>query len=317
MIAPFRMFCLLPQLMRNETPGSGERRRQIKSISHSPYLRDPAMSITLTYRGESSIPVEIEGLTPDWAWDKPLVDIERFKIFHGNRKVPLAEMFSVAGDAGDKRFRFEGNLTGVHWIGAHMRTGQIYVHGPAGRHVGSELRGGEIHVEADAGGWVGCEMRGGLIHVHGNADHFVGAAYRGSAQGMRGGTIIVDGNAGNEIGHSMRNGVIAIGGQAGNMIGFNMTGGTVLVLGDAGIRAGAGMHGGTIALFGPTRPSLLPSFRFDRTGKPDELVTNLREFLGKAAQPFAKVLSDELEVYVGDQIAEGTGEIYMRPPTTV
>ena len=199
------------------------------------------MSITLTYRGETTLPVEIEGLTPDWAWDKPLAQIEQFEIFHGNRKVPLAEMFSVAGDAGDKRFDFEGNLAGVHWIGAHMRSGQIHIHGPAGRHLGSELRGGEIHVEGDASDWIGCEMRGGLIHVQGNAGHQVGAAYRGSAQGMRGGTIIVDGNAGNEIGLLMKAGVIAIGGQAGDMIGFNMTGGTVLVLGNAGIRPGAGM----------------------------------------------------------------------------
>ena len=215
------------------------------------------MPIKLTYRAETSVPVEIEGLTPDWACDKSLAEIERFEIFHGNRKLPLAEMFTVAGDASDKRFDFEGNLSGVHWIGAHMRSGQIHVHGPAGRHVGSEMRGGEIRVEGDAGGWVGCEMRGGLIHVQGNAGHLVGAAYRGSAKGMTGGTILVDGDAGNEIGLSMQQGIIAIGGAAGDMLGFNMTDGTMLVLGDGGIRAGAGMHGGTIALLGPTPPPVL------------------------------------------------------------
>src|SRR5436189_5450073 len=89
-----------------------------------------AMSLTLTYRGETPVPVEIEGLTPDWACSKSLAEIERFEIFHGNRKIPLAEMFTVAGDAGDRRIDFEGNLSGVHWIGAHMRTGQIYIHGP-------------------------------------------------------------------------------------------------------------------------------------------------------------------------------------------
>ena len=47
------------------------------------------MSIKLTYRGETSVPVEIEGLTPDWACDKSLAEIERFEIFHGNRKLPL------------------------------------------------------------------------------------------------------------------------------------------------------------------------------------------------------------------------------------
>jgi formylmethanofuran dehydrogenase subunit C len=270
------------------------------------------MAITLTYLGKTSVPVEIEGLTPDWASGKSLTDIERFEIFHGNRKVPLAEMFSVTGDAGDKRFDFEGNLSGVHWIGAHMRTGQIYIHGPAGRHLGSELRGGEIHVEGAAGGWVGCEMRGGFIHVQGDAGHLVGAAYRGSAQGMRGGVIVVDGNAGNEIGLSMQQGTIAIGGEAGDMIGFNMTDGTILVFSDAGIRAGAGMHGGTIGLLGPTPPPILPSFRFDRMAKPEKLVAVLRDLHGTGLRSEESLLPAEVDVYVGDLVADGIGEIYLR-----
>ena len=82
-------------------------------------------------------------------------------------------MFAVTGDAGDKRFDFEGNLAGVHSDRRPHAAGQIHVHGPAGRHIGSEMRGGEIHIEGDAGDWVGCEMRGGLIHVQGNAGHLV------------------------------------------------------------------------------------------------------------------------------------------------
>ena len=270
------------------------------------------MAIKLTYRAETSVPVEVEGLTPDWACDKSLAEIERFEVFHGNRKLPLAEMFAVAGDASDKRFDFEGDLSGVHWIGAHMRSGTIFVHGPAGRHVGSELRGGEIRVEGDAGGWVGCEMRGGLIHVQGNAGHLVGAAYRGSAKGMTGGMILVDGNAGNEIGLSMQQGVIAIGGEAGDMLGFNMTDGTVLVIGNSGIRAGAGMHGGTIGLFGPTPPPVLPSFRFDRTTRPEKLVALLRELRDKGLRMDESLLPDDVDVYVGDLVVEGTGEMYLR-----
>src|SRR5688572_16814723 len=80
-------------------------------------IQYPAMPLKLTYRAETPIPVEIEGLTPDWACDKSLAEIERFEIFHGNRKLPLAEMFVVAGDPADKRLDFEGNLSGVHWIG--------------------------------------------------------------------------------------------------------------------------------------------------------------------------------------------------------
>jgi formylmethanofuran dehydrogenase subunit C len=270
------------------------------------------MSIKLTYRAETSVPVEVEGLTPDWACDKSPSEIERFEIFHGNRKLPLAEMFGVAGDASDKRFDFEGNLSGVHWIGAHMRTGKIFVHGPAGRHIGSELRGGEIRIEGNAGGWVGCEMRGGLIHVQGDAGHLVGAAYRGSAKGMTGGTILVNGNAGNEIGLSMQQGMIAIAGEAGDMLGFNMADGTVLVIGNIGIRAGAGMHGGTIGMFGPTPPPVLPSFRFDRTTQPEKLVAFLRELRDKGLLMDESLLPNDVDVYVGDLVAEGTGEIYLR-----
>jgi formylmethanofuran dehydrogenase subunit C len=272
------------------------------------------MPLTLTYRGETSIPVEIEGLTPDWAADKSLAEIERFEIFHGNRKIPLAELFTIAGDAGDRRFDFEGNLAGVHWIGAHMRTGQIFIHGPAGRHIGSEMRGGEIRVEGDAASWVGCEMRGGFIHIQGNTEHLVGAAYRGSARGMRGGTIIVDGNAGNELGLSMQNGVIAIGGNAGEMIGFNMAGGAIIVLSSAGARPGAGMRAGLIALLGPPPPPILPSFRLDRSAAPEKVTALLQEFHQKGWKPVNAPLPAEVDIYTGDLIAEGTGEIYVGKP---
>ena len=270
------------------------------------------MSITLTYRGETSLPVEIEGFVSDWACDKSLAEIERFEVFHGNRKVALAELFSISGDAADKRIDFEGDLGGVHRIGAQMRSGEIHVHGSAGRHLGSELRGGAIVVDDDAADWVGCEMRGGRIQIRGSAGNFVGAAYRGSPQGMRGGTIIVEGDVGTEAGWSMADGVVAVGGAAGAMVGFNMVGGTVLVLGDAGARPGAGMAGGKIALFGADPPAVLPSFRLDRTEKPEQLAPIVKELGEPMAMRFALELAKEMTVYVGDQLAEGTGEIYLR-----
>jgi formylmethanofuran dehydrogenase subunit C len=270
------------------------------------------MSLRLSYFAETSVPVEIEGLTPGWAYDKTLADIERFEIFHGNRKLPLAEMFRVAGDPADRQFDFEGNLAGVHWIGAHMAAGRINIHGPAGRHAGSEMQGGEIHVEGDAGGWVGAEMHGGLIHVRGNAGHLVGAAYRGSAKGMTGGTILVDGDGGNEIGLSMRRGMIAIGGSAGDMIGFNMHAGTVLVLGECGIRAGAGMRRGTICLLG-SPPPLLPTFRYACNARLQVLSLMLRDLRERGLSVDEAHLDSEVELYNGDLVALGRGEIYLRP----
>lgn len=270
------------------------------------------MTLKLIYQGETSVPVEIEGLTPDWACDKSLAAIEHFEIFHGNRRIPIAEMFRIQGDAGDKQFEFEGNLAGVHWIGAQMASGRIRVNGPAGRHVGSEMRGGEIHVEGNSGGWTGAEMHGGFIHVRGNAGHLVGAAYRGSAKGMTGGTILIDGNAGNEIGLTMRRGLIAVGGATGDMIGFNMIAGTVVAFGECGIRPGAGMRRGTIALLGSNPPPLLPSFRYAATYRSPIMSILLREVRSKGLAFDESLLTDEFDYYRGDFVALGKGEIIFR-----
>lgn len=270
------------------------------------------MTLKLRYRGETAVPVEIEGMTPDWACDKSLAEIERFEIFHGNRKIPFGEMFRVSGDAGDKHFEFEGDLSGVHWIGAQMHSGRIDVHGPAGRHVGSEMIGGEIHVHGDARGWAGAEMHGGLIHVHGNAGHLLGAAYRGSARGMTGGTILVDGNAGNEIGLTMRRGLIAVAGSTGDVIGFNMIAGTILAFGECGIRPGAGMRRGMIGLLGPNPPLLLPSFRFTCTHKPQIMCMLLREVRAKGLQFDDSLLSAAFDFHCGDLVSVGRGEIVFR-----
>jgi formylmethanofuran dehydrogenase subunit C len=283
-------------------------RYQTSDIKHPTFI---AMPLTLGYFGETRLPVEIEGLTPDWAFDKRLAEIERFEIFHGNEKLALAELFAVSGDAGDKQLDFEGDLPGVHWIGAHMRSGHIRVHGSAGRHLGSEMRGGEIHVTGKAGGWVGCEMRGGLIHVGGSAGDLVGAAYRGSARGMAGGTIMVKGDAGNELGLRMKEGTIVVAGSVGDMIGFNMSGGLITVFGECGVRPGAGMTGGTIGLFGPTRPALLPSFRYDRPSERGTFATPLQRLHASGISPVAPSVPAEADVYVGDLIVEGHGEIYL------
>jgi formylmethanofuran dehydrogenase subunit C len=109
----------------------------------------------------------------------------------------------------------------------------------------------------------------------------------------------------------MAEGTIVIGGTAGDMLGFNMLDGTVLVLGDCGIRVGAGMRAGTISLFGPTPPPMLPSFRFDRSAPPEKLVSVLNELRDKGFPLDAAHLPAEIDVYTGDLVASGTGEIYL------
>ncbi len=270
------------------------------------------MTLKLVYKELTTVPVEIEDFTPDWAFDKSIADIERFEVFHGNRQCTLADLFSITGDASDKHFVFEGNLAGVHWIGAHMRSGNIIVHGPAGRHLGSQMAGGEITVLGDAGGWAGAEMRKGIIRIKGNAGHLVGAAYRGSAKGMLGGTILVEGNAGNEIGLTMRRGLIAIGGAAGDLVGFNMIAGTVVVMGQCGIRPGAGMRRGTLALLGPIRVPLLPSFRYAARYRPQVLSVLLRILIDQGFPVDQSLLKCEFELFHGDLVSLGRGEVFFK-----
>ena len=270
------------------------------------------MTLNLFSREDSSIPIEVEGVTPDWARDKSLSEIERFDVFHGNRKVPLGELFRITGDASDQSMVFEGPLTNVHWIGAHMTSGTIRIAGSVGRHVGSEMRGGHISVEGDTQGWTGVGMRGGVLHVKGNAGNLLGAAYRGSTKGMTGGMIFVEGSAGDEVGLCMRRGLIAVKGGVGDFLGFNMIAGTVLVFGDCGERPGANMRRGTLGLFGAKRPTLLPTFQYASTYRPQFLSLLLKTIRSRGFSFDESLQRSQFDLYHGDLVTVGRGEILFR-----
>jgi formylmethanofuran dehydrogenase subunit C len=237
-----------------------------------------------------------------------LNQIERMEIFHGKERLPLAEFFDVSGDPSDECIEFSGDLSGVHWIGAGMDGGEIRVAGHVGRHVGSEMTAGRIAVEGNVGDWLGGQMHGGLICVKGHAGHMVGAAYRGSPRGMTGGTILVHGAAGNEIGHSMRRGLIAVGG-ADDAVGVNMIAGSVYVFGPCGIRPGANMRRGTIGLFGPHAPALLPTFRYGCRYRPTFLAVHLAELRRLGYPVDDRLLTCDVDIYHGDLVTTGRGEI--------
>jgi len=267
--------------------------------------------LRLELKQKSSVPLEVEGLTPDVVKSFTLAQIEKFEMFQGNRKIPLAEFFSVSGDPSDEVCEWHGDLSGVHWIGAKMVSGRMHILGPCGRHLGSEMRGGEIHVDGNASDWVGGEMHGGLIHVRGRAGHLIGAAYRGSALGMTKGTILIDSDAGNEIGHTMRRGLIAIGGNCGDLAGFNLLAGTILLFGETGIRHGAGMKRGTIGFFGPA-PQMLPTFRRACRYSPEALRLLAQQLRRLDFPKWDELLSAPVDLYNGDMIEGGRGELLIR-----
>jgi formylmethanofuran dehydrogenase subunit C len=270
------------------------------------------MPLTLRYDVKTSIPVEVEGIIPDRLRDKSLAEIERLEVYLGNRKLALAELFSVSGDPADCRMDFEGDLAGVHFIGYGMSDGEIHVHGNVGRHLGGEMTAGKIVVKGDAGDWVGGEMHGGLIQIKGRAGHLIGSAYRGSRQGMTGGTILIGGDVGDEIGSAMRRGVLAVGGSCGDVAGFGMIAGSILVFGKCGIRTGAGMRRGTIGLFGPEPPKLLPTFRLACRYRPLFLRLYCRELARLGFPVNTTSLDDEMLLFRGDLVGLGKGEVLVR-----
>ncbi len=269
------------------------------------------MTLLLKTDYRDSIPLEVEGITPDATRGKSLAEIEQLTVFCGNQKAVLADFFSVSGDAADARIQWEGDLSRVHWIGAGMQEGTMHINGPAGRHVGSRMRGGHLEVQGDVSDWVGGELLGGLIHVHGSAGHLAGAAYRGSARGMTGGTLLIQGNAGNEIGQTMRRGLIAVGGDVGDLAGTNMLAGSIFAFGDCGIRQGAGMRRGTIGMLGATSFTPLPTFR--RACRCALEILRLIERSLQAHQfhcPFS--LSElEIDLFIGDLLDGGRGELLL------
>jgi formylmethanofuran dehydrogenase subunit C len=267
------------------------------------------MPLELQYRDQSAVPVEIEGLTPDWTRDKSIDEIERFEAFRGNQKLPLAELFKISGDAADGRIDFVGDLAGVHWIGAKMTGGEIHVHGNAGRHLGSGMRGGSITVDGSAGDFAGCEMHHGEIRIRGDAGHAVGGAYPGSRRGMTGGSILVDGAAGDNIGQAMRRGLIAIGGAAGDLAGFNMLAGSIFLFGPSGIRHGAGMKRGTIGLFGDPKPTLLPTFRRACQFEPVMLRMVFASLTRRGFAVPQRLFGASFNLFHGDLLEGGRGEV--------
>ena len=267
------------------------------------------MTWKLSYFDPQTVPVEVEGILPAKLKELTRTQIERLPILVGNRQIALAELFTVSGNGDDERIELEGQLEGVHWIGAGMNSGQIHVSGNAGRHAGGEMQGGRLDVDGNAGDWLGAEMTGGRIRVRGSAAHSVGAAYRGSRCGMTGGTILVDGSVGNELGHTMRRGLFAVGADAGDVAGFNMLAGTILVFGNTGIRHGAGMKRGTLCFFGSDRPPLLPTFQYACRFRPLALNLVFRQLRELEYAPVSSVDVPIVELYNGDFLAGGRGEI--------
>lgn len=262
------------------------------------------MPIEIQLREQTTIPLEVETIRPDSLQGKSVAEIQATTIFHGKDEVEFGEFFDVQGES-DGLHIWNGDFSGVHWIGTGLESGSIEIRGNAGRHLGSEMTGGSITVSGDVSDWVGAEMKGGSISIAGNGGHLIGSAYRGSPKGMSGGRILIRGTVGNEVGHTMRRGLIAVGGL-GDLAGFNMLAGTIMVFGNAGIRHGAGMRRGTILFLGKEKPELIPTFKY--ACRQNLTVASLmRNHLKQWDYPAD--FPEAVDLYHGDFLEGGRGEI--------
>ncbi|QDU54374.1 Formyltransferase/hydrolase complex Fhc subunit C [Aeoliella mucimassa] len=246
------------------------------------------------------------GVVPDALADKSLAEIERIDLWQGNRQVPLAELFDVAGDPADLVIRIEGDCSSAHDLAADMQQGELHVVGYVGRHAGQGMRGGLLSISGDAGDWLGAAMRGGRIDVTGDAGNHVGGSLPAAKVGMRGGQIVVHGNCGTHAGERMRRGWITVVGDCGEWAGYQMRAGTLMVLGQCGPRVGSGMRRGTIALLG-TAPTLLPTFRYACDFAPQALTLMLRDLAEQGLD--VSSTSASYSLFNGDLLEGGRGEL--------
>ena len=235
-------------------------------------------------------------------------EIERLELLHGNRPVPLGELFSVAG-AGADEVRVAGDLRRVGGLGEGMTGGRLTVAGDAGPHVGARMRGGELVVEGDAGDWAGAEMRGGRLVVHGSAGRHLGGAYAGSRAGMHGGEILVHADAGEHAGAGLRRGLVAVAGRVGPAAGLNALAGTIIAFGPVGPHAGAGMRRASIVAMAGAE--LLPTYAPACTYRPGFLRLYLHR-LRELGMPVAPAQVDgRYTRWSGDTVDLGRAEILM------
>lgn len=260
----------------------------------------------LTLREPTTVPLELDGVTPERVAALSAMEVAKLSVQHGNRTEPLGEFFDVGSrtvPAAD--LQFAGDTRNVKGIGAGMTSGFVYVENSVGMHAGARMTGGSLVVDSGAGDWLGAEMRGGSIEVRGSAGHQVGAAYRGSRRGMCGGSIVIHGSAGDELGLLMRRGVLVVGGDCGEFAGASMIAGTIALFGTTGPRLGAGMKRGTI--LAARAPDLPASFRFACEYRPSVLHLLNAEIarLGSSQQFPAQAV----RCFRGDLLTGGRGEV--------
>lgn len=265
--------------------------------------------LTLQLKKPDGPRIDARGLAPGQFTDIDL--LVAFSLPVGNQRSPVAGLFDITGHPADAEWQLTGDCSRVDYAGHGLSNGRLAIDGPVGRHCGARMRGGRIEVSSDADDWLGAEMRGGEIRVRGNAGRCAGGGYTGSKFGMRGGSIVIAGRAGPEAGRQMRRGVLIAVGGCGELAGYRMRAGTLLTFGPAGGNPGLEMLRGTIGLFGKFTAPPATFRRACRAGLTS--VRLLRSEAQRLIGAHGRCIPDEVDLYNGDLLRGGRGELLMTP----
>jgi formylmethanofuran dehydrogenase subunit C len=203
----------------------------------------------LSLRQPTSLPLDLSPLLPERLAGMAEREVAAIGLRHGNRAVPLGELFALAAAPDD--LILEGTTAACERIGRAMSGGRLRVDGDAGAFLAQDMRAGEIELAGTAGPYAASGMKDGLLRIRGDAGEHLGGALPGDPRGMQGGAVFVDGAAGGRLGDRMRRGVIVVGGAAGEHAGSRMIGGTIIVRGGCGAEPGYAMRRGSLILASP------------------------------------------------------------------
>lgn len=220
--------------------------------------------LTLTLKEAPSLAIDMSAVLPSSLAGKKPAQLRTLKLQQGRRKISLADLFEIEGDADGENLHIQGACTALHRVGANLDRGTLTVTGHCGVEAGLRMRAGTLRISGSVGDGLGLGMRGGLIDVAGSAGDFVGGPAPGDVTGMKNGTILVGKHLGARAGERMRRGVIAVGGNTGAYCGSQMVAGSIVVLGQCADGAGFNMRRGTLLL---VNKWTLPSSGFALAGR--------------------------------------------------
>ncbi len=116
--------------------------------------------ITLALKEPTAIPAEADCISPDNFHNKSNSEIRGQKVYWGNKKLDLGDLFEVEGEKSES-ITVIGDCDRVKLIGHEMSRGSIHIKGNAGFNTGSYMTGGRIVIDGNARDYLGAMMEAG------------------------------------------------------------------------------------------------------------------------------------------------------------